>query len=414
MVDLNVLVRGQSNALLFVDYGGAAVMESEAERILGPGADVHVIADWPGTIWSGTAFLDWDTDGQQADMMDYVRALPPDLKDNPTVTLWMHNEYDGNRPLGSADVWTGEVRTDASLFRGAIAQGAQTTPYLFTYVPYNYTWGDSPQKIRAGMTQLAADPSFNARTDFGAMEGLAMDGDGSPGGSHMGPADARLVGERLGATVAAMLDGFLDPGATAGADSIRGSTGADSLAGLGGNDTVLGLGGNDTLNGGTGTDSLDGGTGNDQLAGDAGADRLTGGAGRDTLAGGSEVDRFIFTAATQSGGASPAPANVDRITDFTASDRIDWKVDATEFADLRGADFDGSASLGAALDAAAASGFNTDAAVEAFLFKYQTVTYAAVEDAAANPGFNFDDGADLVVRLQPFPAATVLTQGHLI
>lgn len=58
MVDLNVLVRGQSNALLFVDYGGAAVMESEAERILGPGADVHVIADWPGTIWSGTAFLD--------------------------------------------------------------------------------------------------------------------------------------------------------------------------------------------------------------------------------------------------------------------------------------------------------------------------------------------------------------------
>jgi Ca2+-binding RTX toxin-like protein len=193
--------------------------------------------------------------------------------------------------------------------------------------------------------------------------------------------------------------------ATAGDDTLGGTAGADAINGLAGNDSISGNGGNDTL---------DGGTGNDSLSGGSGSDRLIGGAGRDTLTGGSEVDRFIFTAATQSGGTSPTPTNVDRITDFTASDRIDWKVDATEFTDLRGTNFDGFASLNAALDAAAASGFNTDANVEAFLFKYKTVTYAAVEDAAANPGFDFDQGADLIVRLDAFPASTALTQANFI
>ncbi len=119
---------------------------------------------------------------------------------------------------------------------------------------------------------------------------------------------------------------------------------------------------------------------------------------------------------------SPLPAapgrraehHVDRITDLTAADFLDWKADAAEFTDLRGADFDGSASLGAALDAAAASGFDTDGAVEAFLFRYLGVTYAAVEDVAANPGLDFDQGADLVVRLEGFSAAAALTQANFI
>jgi hypothetical protein len=31
----------------------------------------------PGTIWSATAFMDWDTDGQQASLLRYVNGLPP-------------------------------------------------------------------------------------------------------------------------------------------------------------------------------------------------------------------------------------------------------------------------------------------------------------------------------------------------
>ena len=46
-------------------------------------------------------------------------------------------------------------------------------------------------------------------------------------------------------------------------------------------------------------------------------------------------------------------------------------------------------------DAAAASGFNTDTAVEAFIFNYLGAIYAAVEDVAGNPGLDLDEGADL-------------------
>jgi glucose/arabinose dehydrogenase len=199
-----------------------------------------------------------------------------------------------------------------------------------------------------------------------------------------------------------------------GNDSVLGGAGIDVLAGMDGNDTVNGQASADSVTGGDGADSLAGENGNDTLLGGAGPDTLLGGVGIDALTGGPGVDRFVFTVAGESGGASPTPANLDRITDFTASDRLDWKANATEFTNLRGRNFDGAADLNAALDEAAFSGFNTNTAVEAFLFKYKGVTYAAVEDVASNPGLDFDQGADLVVRLDAFPAATVLTEANFI
>ena len=94
-MDLNVLIRGQSNALLFADPGGAAALEQGLEARLG--VDVHMLYEWgtdSSTIHSGTAFMSWDSDGQQASLLRYVNELPADIKDNPTATVWMHNEYD--------------------------------------------------------------------------------------------------------------------------------------------------------------------------------------------------------------------------------------------------------------------------------------------------------------------------------
>ena len=68
--------------------------------------------------------------------------------------------------------------------------------------------------------------------------------------------------------------------------------------------TVYGNAGNDSLRGGASVDRLDGGQGNDLLSGGAGADVLTGGADGDT---------FIGSLADFAG---------DRITDFSAVDRI--------------------------------------------------------------------------------------------
>ena len=136
-MDLNVLVRGQSNALLFADRGGAAALERGLEARLG--VDVHLLYEWgmdTSTIHSATAFMDWDTDGQQASLLRYVRGLSADLRDNPTATVWMHNEYDQMSDGLTTSAWLGEVRADATLVRDALGQGTGTTPY--TFVPIRY------------------------------------------------------------------------------------------------------------------------------------------------------------------------------------------------------------------------------------------------------------------------------------
>lgn len=73
--------------------------------------------------------------------------------------------------------------------------------------------------------------------------------------------------------------------ATAGADSIGGSSLDERLDGLAGNDKI---------SGGAGNDWLFGGEGDDGLSGDAGDDRLDGGAGNDALAGGIGSDWYVF------------------------------------------------------------------------------------------------------------------------
>ncbi len=208
--DVNILIRGQSNALLFVANGGARDLEKQLEASL-PGVNVNLIqhyGDKNSTIHSGTAFLKWDTDGQQQGLLNYVRAEPAGIKDNPTVTLWMHNEYDGNTSGVTTANWVSEVKTDAALVRSALGQDASTTPYVFTYVPYAYAQGNSPANIQAGMRQLSADASFNATFDSTAMNGLRMDGDGYAHSGHMGQQDAMLVADRLADSMKGIVSGL--------------------------------------------------------------------------------------------------------------------------------------------------------------------------------------------------------------
>jgi hypothetical protein len=240
-MDLNILVRGQSNALLFVQNGGAARMEAELERSFGTQVDIRILASW-GTgkehsIHSGTAFLDWDTSGLTAGMASFLDKQPETVKDDPTITVWMHNEYDANTLGVTTGQWAQEVTADAAIMRGELNQQAGTTPYLFTWIPYPYTKGDSPAAIKAGMTQLAADPGFNAKVGP-SLDDLAMDGDGYARSSHMGTADALLTGSRLAnalTTTVAQLTGssVVPPSATPAPTPTLGSfsagTGPDAL-----------------------------------------------------------------------------------------------------------------------------------------------------------------------------------------
>ncbi len=104
-MDVNILLRGQSNALLFAATGGAARLEQGLEAAL-PGVDVHLLYRWDdaggaNTINSSSAFLTQWMDGTRAGplergLLTFIQAQPAGLKANPTLELWMHNESDQN------------------------------------------------------------------------------------------------------------------------------------------------------------------------------------------------------------------------------------------------------------------------------------------------------------------------------
>jgi hypothetical protein len=84
---------------------------------------------------------------------------------------------------------------------------------------------------------------------------------------------------------------------------------------LTGNSAINGTGNaiGNKLTGNTGANLLNGLGGNDVLSGGSGNDQLNGGPGTDTLTGGTGQDRLLFSAAL-------APSNIDKVTDFSATD----------------------------------------------------------------------------------------------
>lgn len=97
-----------------------------------------------------------------------------------------------------------------------------------------------------------------------------------------------------------------------GFENVEGSSYDDVLIGNNLANVLLGSAGNDALQGREGSDVLRGGDGDELLLGQA---------GKDTLAGGIGIDRFIFTAPTES---PPSGSRRDVIRDFQAGiDKID-------------------------------------------------------------------------------------------
>jgi len=167
---------------------------------------VNIIAAENQTMFSATKFMDWDTGGQQSKMMTYLNGLPADQKDNETITIWMHNEYDQKTAGLLPDDWVKEVKADATLERDALDhQTANSTPYLF--VPIRYPYGDSFPAIKAGMDKLSADPSFHSAVSmdaYGSNISMAGGPETGPNGSHMTGADANTIGHALANDVAAL------------------------------------------------------------------------------------------------------------------------------------------------------------------------------------------------------------------
>ena len=117
----NILVRGQSNALLFVDRGGVWTMRRDVAASLGVSEDkIKIIADWAhqaghNTINSGTGFIaDWMDGARPRDLENGLLAAIADMSDadkrNPTLVLWMHNEYDQQHEGLDTATWLTSAR----------------------------------------------------------------------------------------------------------------------------------------------------------------------------------------------------------------------------------------------------------------------------------------------------------------
>ncbi len=227
-MNLNILLRGQSNALLFDSFGGLAAVKAQVQALLGfdgTGNTVTLIAPSTGTaatVNSGTGFLadwlqpqgnGWQAGALEQGLLNAIAALPAAVKASPTAVVWLHNEYDSQQAGLAAATWEGAVRFDAALVRQALGQSAAAVPYLFVdAIPYaNANW-DSNQQIKLGMQALAADPSFDGLVAAQSND-LNMDAYGSAmGGPHLGSEDAATLAVRLARSIAESFAGYALPG----------------------------------------------------------------------------------------------------------------------------------------------------------------------------------------------------------
>lgn len=251
-MDLNILVRGQSNAQIMMDADGAAGQRALVDRVQqllgfdGTQDRVQLIYGHPSddmaTVASGTALLTdwlnpvggdwhngWAIGTREAALLRFIQSQSAPVRDNPTIVLWLHNEYDAIRSDITEAMWSSAVRTDAALVRQALGQGAGTVPYLFvSAIPSSSANDQSLQVIRLGMEGLAGDASFNARIGARALDlDMSWDNlDGNPatpeyGGTHMSAGDALLVAERAARSIAEAWSAYALPGspvARAGGD----------------------------------------------------------------------------------------------------------------------------------------------------------------------------------------------------
>lgn len=209
---INIMVRGQSNSLLFCDWGGVWRMRDDLKAKTGREVNIHYTWTDPNnnnTINSGSTFLTWDTDGKEQGLLNFVKAIPADKRAAPFITLWMHNESDQKDFQGTINTawWVDEVRKDAQQVRAILGLSPSESPYLFVPVRYNY---GNIAPIRAGMDQLVADASFAAKLSDAAWDAV-MDGDGSPNSSHMGRADSINIGAKLATFIADWMKGSVTP-----------------------------------------------------------------------------------------------------------------------------------------------------------------------------------------------------------
>ena len=241
-MQLNLLLRGQSNAQLLAMSKDWPAVATEVEKLLGFDGVTNTVnlldkmnsTSNDNTLVGGTAFVGdwvqpaaggwqqgWTNNTLETGLLNYINELPASEKAAPTAVVWLHNEYDSTNASLTTAEWTSAVRFEAQQVRQALGQSATTVPYVFVNaIPYgSNSIGSVNQSIKQGMAQLAADPGFNAvvgvQSDDLNMDGTFYGTGGTPGvygGPHMSASDVTLIDSRVALAVAQTFASYALPG----------------------------------------------------------------------------------------------------------------------------------------------------------------------------------------------------------
>jgi hypothetical protein len=243
-MELNVLLRGQSNAGLLArspDWGNVATTIEQLLGFDGVTDTVNLLekdsdSANDNTAVGGTAFIGdwvqpvngnwqdgWSNNVLEQGLLNFIAGLPADQKAAPTAVVWLQNETDSTNPSLTAAEWTSAVSFEAQQVRQALGQSAATVPYVFVNaIPYGDNLIDSVnQAIKLSMAQMAADPGFNATVGAQADD-VNMDygQDGTYGGPHMAVADSNAVDQRLAVAIAQDFAAYALPGSPVAAGTV--------------------------------------------------------------------------------------------------------------------------------------------------------------------------------------------------
>lgn len=238
-MQLNIVLRGQSNAGLLLTDGAAAKIAMTVEQYLGfDGATnrVSLIAtqfqsSGFNTINYGTPFLTqwlaakngdwrngWRNNTLEEGFINALASLPANQKAAPTAVLFVHNEYDSADASLTPAEFESAVEYDMHQVRGTLGQIAATTPYLFVNIPYGEGSDTGNQSIKQAQQALADTPSLNASIGARAND-LDMNWDlpnqriGSfYGDGHMSSSDANILVDRIARSVADQFAAYAQPG----------------------------------------------------------------------------------------------------------------------------------------------------------------------------------------------------------
>ncbi|MFC7474898.1 Ig-like domain-containing protein [Dankookia sp. GCM10030260] len=254
MTSLNLVIRGQSNAIVLAQTSGGAhanQLRSTVEQLLGFDGvtnSIRIVFETgtaTSTAVNGAAFLtqwiapiggDWHNGwglspyGYGAGFYAKLAGLPQAQRSAPTAILWLHNEADAKRVVGlTAEEWASGVRYDAQNVAIALGQDASAIPYLFVdAIPFTTAPPKGLQAIREGMQLLADANDFNALIAAREID-VNMDADNTDGnaltreygGSHLFGPDLTQLAHRAALSAAEAFAAYALPGspmALAGGD----------------------------------------------------------------------------------------------------------------------------------------------------------------------------------------------------